>query len=474
MPTLDSIFGKKGPNVKAARERVHDIVEEMETLHAAIEASGAEPSSEDQARWNTLANERLPAAKRELEIAETKSEANKAAALAKSQARHKGNADDGSGFYFRDAATGEVVRALGPDEKVSSAVSYDAPADGGHEINDKHYDPQERVDAQRETLGYSLGDALRSLVTGRSDLPNGQSVQAALGGIDTAGGFLLNPMLGGQLIDLAREAVVSMRAGALTIPMTTAELNLARLDKDPVSYWRGEGVKVKSTDINLGRITLRPFTQAAIVPISIELMEDAANAAAIIESALRSAMGLKLDQAIMFGSGSEAVPRGIVNQEGVNTVDTVGLPTNYAEVTAAIGKIMNANYPAQSDSLAWIQHPRDAETYDGLVDTTGQPLNPTPWAAGLNRFTTASVPSDLGAGDNESQAIIGDFSQVVVGMRTSGINIRVLESGSVEDEDGNFHEATSELKRLIVAYLRADVAVLRPQWLTVMNGITIA
>lgn len=69
---------------------------------------------------------------------------------------------------------------------------------------------------------------------------------------------------------------------------------------------------------------MRPTTLAAIVPVSIELLKDAANAAQIIESALTSALSLKLDQAIMQGSGSESEPLGILNHDSVNTISSVG------------------------------------------------------------------------------------------------------------------------------------------------------
>jgi len=69
--------------------------------------------------------------------------------------------------------------------------------------------------------------------------------------------------------------------------------------------------------------------------------------------------------------------------------------------------------------------------------------------------------------------LLGDFSQVVIGMRTRGLVIRVLDSGTVTDSNSVSHQAHSELKRLIVAYLRADVCVIRPTWLTKLTGVTV-
>lgn len=138
----------------------------------------------------------------------------------------------------------------------------------------------------------------------------------------------------------------------------------------------------------------------------------------------------------------------------------------------AISKILTANYPGDPASLAWIRHPRDAKTYDALEDSTGQPLQPTPWAAAVQKLHTTSLPITEGVGANESVGIIGDFSQCLIGTVNSGLNIRILDSGSVTDSNGVQYNAASQLMRLVVAHLRADVALLRPSWFTNMTGIT--
>ncbi len=48
----------------------------------------------------------------------------------------------------------------------------------------------------------------------------------------------------------------------------------------------------------------------------------------------------------------------------------------------------------------------------------------------------------------------------------------MLESGTVTDSAGVTHNAASELKKLIVAYMRADIGVLRPTWMTKLTGVT--
>lgn len=357
---------------------------------------------------------------------------------------------------FQDAATGREIRALLNNQPISALATAD---DEDDEDDDGKTSPP-------------VGALLHSMLTGQpQNITRGQ-FQNSIGSTDSTGGYILNPGLSGQLIDLARSASVALRAGALTLPMDVRELSIARIASDPTPFWRPEGVGVNGSILTFDRLTLRAKTLAAIVPVSIELLEDAANAASIITQALQAAMGLALDKAVLIGAGNEEEPRGIRNQSGVGSITGVGTPADYSDLTTAIGSIFSANYPGDASGLAWVSHPRDAETYDGLTDSTGQPLMPTPWAGALKRFTTTSLPTDEGGGSNESIGIVGDFSQVLIGMRTKGANVRILDAGNVTDADGKVHDAASELKKLIVVYLRADVAVMRPAWLSVLAGIT--
>ena len=66
--------------------------------------------------------------------------------------------------------------------------------------------------------------------------------------------------------------------------------------------------------------------------------------------------------------------------------------------------------------------------------------------------------------------IVGDFSQVVLGMRTNGVQIRITSDGIANDGSSDIN-ATSQLLRWIIAYVRADVAVLRPDNFCVLSGV---
>ena len=344
------------------------------------------------------------------------------------------------GLCFRDPATGRTVRALGANENICSE-----PLDDGEP--------------------HLAGRAISAWLTGR-EAPGALQ----LGGSDTGGGYLMQPQLSEMVIDLARAASVCLQAGAQTIPMDTNELNLVRVDSGPTPHWRPEGSPVLASSATFGRIVLRSKTLACIVPITLEMLEDAPNAPYVIEDCIARAIASEIDRACLNGNGSESEPMGLRNASGTNSVSSIGVPTDYSDVTNAVGEILTDNYSGELSDLSWVAHPTDGKCYAGLVDTLGQPLQPGPWVAPLRKFYTTSCPQDEGSG-TDSSMFLGDFSQLLLGVRRSGVQLRRIPGGTATDSSGKSYNAVSQLLEHLVAHVRVDVALMRPSWFCVLSGL---
>ncbi|WP_081644427.1 phage major capsid protein [Thioalkalivibrio sp. AKL19] len=289
---------------------------------------------------------------------------------------------------------------------------------------------------------------------------------AVTGGGEGGGSYMLQPEVSGRVIDLARSASVVARAGAQSIPMNTSEMSLLRVLSDPTVSARREMQAVEATKPTFGSFTLQARMYSAIVPITIEQLEDAANAPAVIEQTLRAALGQAMDRAVLTGAGGAEV-LGITNAGGTNERATVGTPANFADVSQAVGDIMGANYDGDPANLAWIMNPRDGGTYDRLQASDNQPLRPTPWAGALRQFPTTSLDVDGG----ETDMIVGAFDQVLIGLRTGGVVFDVVDSGSIT-ADGETINAASQFVRFLRARIRFDSVLMRPDWFTVLRGVT--
>jgi HK97 family phage major capsid protein len=316
-----------------------------------------------------------------------------------------------------------------------------------------------------------FGRTVAAMTTGNFDMLD-RHERSLLTPSDEKGGFFLNPSLSGRFIDLARAATVTARAGMATIPMGGSELTIAGLASDPTAVWRAEGEAITASTMSFNAIRLKPKVLACMIPVTEELLEDAsANIGTMIQSAMVAAMGQKLDQAAMFGAGGGSEPIGIVNTAGINTINSVGTPSDYGHISNALEDIYEANFPGQASDLSWISHPRDMGVLDRVVDAEGRPIMPTPMTAQVRKYQTTSVPKTLGGGA-ESQAIVGHFPNLVMGARYSGIRVQTFDTGQVTDEDSVTYNLATEYRILIRAVMRADFAVLRPSWFTVLNGIT--
>lgn len=454
--------------IREGEAYARELMAEARAIHNTAEQENREPDAEEAARFEEImSDDGGLLAEADAFVARAKAHKAGVDRLAIEQNRQRGgnaspleagrplNVSAGEGRQTNagqpplqfQASDGRVVRALSMDEPFVPRQTQ------------QPWDDDEQ--------GPGLADRIVAKLTGKPlSLPAGQ---ALFEGEDGAGGYLTGSQMLGPMIDLARPNAVSFQAGAQLLPMTQSEGTFAQLLSDPAVGWYPELARVPSSKLTFGKVTLRPKKLAAIVPVSIELLEDAQNAGQLIETALRQAMAVALDQAILSGAG-EKEPIGVRSVAGVNTHDAASTIDDYAGIETAIEKIYANNYGGQPGDLAWIANPRDHSNFNRLQATDLQPLQPTPGAGALRRFQTTSLPTDLGVGENESEMIIGDLSQVVVGLRTNA-TVRFLPAGSVSDGAGGTINAAEQFATLVVVHLRADVAVLRPSWMTIVQGV---
>jgi HK97 family phage major capsid protein len=276
-------------------------------------------------------------------------------------------------------------------------------------------------------------------------------------------------VLSGDVIDLARNNSVCLKAGAITLPMDSATLSIAKLTADILPSWKQENAPGAFTDNQFGSVKLQARTLMALATMSVELFEDAPNVEELIETTLAKVLALEIDRAALRGDGSASSPVGVRNAQGVTVTNlaTNGLtltPTNaYPTFSNGILNILNKN----GNPNAVVYAPRTAIELDQLVDTIGDTLGIPPSFQALKKYITNSTPINLthGAAVTASDAILGDFSQMIIGMRTD-LQIEITRLGG-----GASGSAFQNLSVWIRAYLRADVVLAHPEFFCVLDGI---
>lgn len=306
---------------------------------------------------------------------------------------------------------------------------------------------------------FGFGEFVRGMV-GQS--PSMDVRNALSEGTDSAGGVTVPQHVMTQLIDRMRAKLVTSQAGALSVPLETEKTSIARLASDPTASWRLENDAVAVSDPSFEKVEFQARSLACIVKVSAELIQDSVNLEDALLNAFAGSMAVELDRVALFGSGTAPEPLGLVNNPNVGQVSmgTDGAPIEgYSPMLNALHdlKVANAN-----DPTAMVMAPRTWRQVAGLTDTTGQPLNPPPAVSAIPMLTSTIVPIDeeQGTSTDASPLIVGDFSQLLIGIRTQ-LRIRVLQEAFASNNQYGF-----------LADLRADVAVAQPGAFSVIEGIT--
>ena len=315
---------------------------------------------------------------------------------------------------------------------------------------------------EREPLRF--GRIVQALALGRRDGLSQAELRALSEGTDASGGFMVPDVLGSQFIDRVRNAMVVMRAGAQTIPMTSDNLSLARLaqptDVSPAiatAAWKTENADIQETDLLLERVTFTARTLPVLIKLSVELSEDSINVDQMIERELSAQLALELDRAALLGSGTPPEPKGIQNQTGVGlTSFGGGVPADYDHVVDAIGRVWGYNH----EPNARIANAKYFTMLAKLKDQQDQPLRAPEIVSAVPAFRTNQIAS-AGTSPDTSTLYVGDFTQLLIGLRTS-FRLEITRQAGTSFE---------KLQVWVRAYLRADVQLAHPEAFDVLTFV---
>lgn len=174
--------------------------------------------------------------------------------------------------------------------------------------------------------------------------------QAALGlqrkdlqlGDDTLGGYLIPTTQADRVIDLLRNRLSVMRAGATEFPLPpTGNLTLPRLTADPAFTWTDPDTTTDSatSNIGLGVVRLQAKSVRGYVTIPNDLMRYSSPAVELlVRSALASKEAIAEDSAFLEGAGSSLQPKGVINYPA----SAAEVPAN-GKVTLHVAKTVGAN-----------------------------------------------------------------------------------------------------------------------------------
>lgn len=243
-------------------------------------------------------------------------------------------------------------------------------------------------------------------------------------GTATAGGNLVaTNLLAGSFIELFRNAMQVVNAGARFLSGLVGNVDIPRQTGGATAGWVSEAGNVSPSDMAVDKVSLVPRTIGVRTDITRKLLLQATPAIeGLVRSDIAMALALGLDSAALNGSGTPPVPRGIRNVSGVGLV---ALGTNGAAPTwdsqvqlVQALQVANANIGTQAFMLtgnAWSKLMRTARV-------TGFPdfilSNPGDNLLGRRVLITEQLPSNLVKGTSGavcSAEILGNWSELLIG-----------------------------------------------------------
>jgi HK97 family phage major capsid protein len=297
----------------------------------------------------------------------------------------------------------------------------------------------------------------------------------------STGSAIVPSQWSGSIIDRARNYAAVLQAGATLVPMDRKILQVGRLTVDPVASFRTEGSTITASDPTLDNVTLTSKSLNCLVVGSLEWFQDSSpNADELVTNAIAKAMAVQLDLVALYGGvttgaeqtaspGNNLLPVGGLpnppNPSGVlagliaNASSSVlGSATNGTVQTAAsfYGEVLDTLYTVRDfnenpTALIWPSHL--ARIYAKAADSTNQPMRQPPDVEQITKCVSNQIPSGFtqGTGTLMSDLFVGDFSQLLVGMRMD-LSVKMLS------------ERYAELGQLaLLATMRCDVQLARPR-----------
>lgn len=416
-------------NLQQLKDEKQTIVEHMEALHNKVDEEKRNLTADEKTEWGKHERQISLLAPQIKEAEEREQRAIQSIIEGGGEGNYLSNQNQRP-TEWRDTNTGKAVHVLKRNQRF---VDY--------------------LPTQERNL--SLGKAIRSMVV--SNWSDAELEQRALSTASGSAGVTVPTSLMANILDLARAKSVLMKAGTQSVIMDTNAVTIAKVNSDPTMQWKSENSAFTGSTVGFEGINLKSFTLGTTVAISRELAADSPNAVQAIEQALSGALAAEIDRVGLIGAGTTQ-PKGILNWTGVQSIGTVGTVADYNELVDAWVKVLTAN----GTPNGYIVTPKLAGQLEQLVaGVDGQYLKAPASIAGLERFISSMLPTNLGVGTNESVAFLGDFTQCLFGVR-QGMLLEVTNSGGTAFDN---HQV------LIKLTWRGDFAITNPTHLVKLTGI---
>lgn len=267
--------------------------------------------------------------------------------------------------------------------------------------------------------------------------------------------LIANTLLAGSYIEVLRNAMVMMQAGATMMPGLKGTHDIPRQLSGASSVWlTAEDEEASESQATFDQISLSPKDLACFTEVTRRsLMNSTPSTEGIVRNDLLIAQALGIDHATLYGTGANGQPRGVINQAGINTVDFAADQPTFQETVTMIKEMMLDN--AHMGSLGYMLDPNGWEhgyTTEKFADTGKTIIS----EANTINGSSYQMSNQVAEGD----WFYGNWSDVLIG-EWGGLELNV---------DPYTHSLKGRVR--FIVFKTTDVQIRRPQSFVLGKNLT--
>ena len=261
-------------------------------------------------------------------------------------------------------------------------------------------------------------------------VPNEVQKRDLVVGTTTAGGHLVSTdLLASSFIDLLRNRMSVMRAGAQMLTGLQGNIAIPRMTGAATAYWVTEGNAQTESQQAFDQVTMSPKTVGAFTDLSRKLLlQSSVDVEGLVRRDLATVLGLEIDRVALNGSGTAPQPRGVLQTSGIGAVvgGTNGLAPTWAHIVELWSDVAAAN--ADFGTTAFVTNSKVIGKLMTTEKATGTAQFVCPGfpdasgvtsIAGARAVVSNQVPSNLTKGTSSgvcSAIAFGNWADLIVGM----------------------------------------------------------
>jgi HK97 family phage major capsid protein len=249
--------------------------------------------------------------------------------------------------------------------------------------------------------------------------------RALSGAQASAGGVLIPENMSADIVDLLYPATTFLQGNPMRVPMPNGNYSQPAGASGASAAYRGEGKSGLVSQPSFKKIGMSAKMLMGIVPVTNQLIRwSLPSVQQFVNNDLSMALGLKMDAAFFRGDGTVDTPLGITNISGIFKsavlANTVTPTYTQVDADAARLELVMENVNLSQVGVEWRMSPRVVKYLQNMRDGNGNKIYPELSLPEM-RFRmrplrmTSQIPSNLGAGTNESEIYLIAFGHVMMG-----------------------------------------------------------